>query len=93
MNGSVTKCDLFQIQRFYEDLADQLVPHISVLTQSVSLNDQTLFEISPNNTSTDRYEAIYDYATKSRLNKTQKLSSIDEYIKPLSQKLKMAAKI
>jgi len=74
------------IKDLYEELTDQITPSLLLLTEASSLDEGSLHSLLDNKAEAS-YESFYRAAANSRLNKEQSLSSIKDYVKPLSMRL------
>ena len=93
MDGIVNKTDMFKLKAYYEDIVEHLIPHMSVLAEGVSFSDETLHSQLGKTAEAKDYGVLYKLAADSRLNETEKLAGVDEYIKPLRSKLVNSAKL
>jgi hypothetical protein len=90
--GMIDSCQLMMIKDKYEELADEITPHMKLLTQASSPSDETLHSLMGRNLK-DCYSNLFEAASNSRLNQEKSLEAIDVDVRRLSSKLTLAAKI
>mmetsp|Transcript_2209 Transcript_2209/g.2860 ORF Transcript_2209/g.2860 Transcript_2209/m.2860 type:complete len:83 (+) Transcript_2209:1675-1923(+) len=80
------------IREYMDELISEVRPHAYKLTNSFIVND-ILLHSKLGVTNGKIYEELYNTAANSKLNNKTSLEGIALHVKPLSKKLKVAAKI
>ena len=90
--GAIDSENLMKVKELLENLSYKITESMNLLTEASSASDKIVHSVVSKNDD-KLYSKIFNAAAHSRLNREPVLSVISDTIKPLSQKLKMTAKI
>ena len=93
LHNYITAAHLEQIHELNQRLIGNLRKYIVALSEVATICEPFHYSSVLDSKNDTYLEDLFEYSKNSKLNSKQKIDSIDQYIKPLSQKLRIVAKI